>query len=76
MTDISSTLDAIDAAGCTCHECGRHYRVDVNVPDDLWRTIGMTERAGLLCGPCILARVEEIADACDQFAAYELRRVP
>lgn len=57
--------------GCRCHGCGRRYRVDVAVPDALWERIrpaGSTGGGGLLCGPCILARVEALGG----FASYRL----
>ena len=48
--------------GCVCHGCGRPYRVDLIVPDDLWRQIRPDQSrlitAGLLCGMCIMARIE------------------
>ena len=63
-----------DAAesGCTCHVCGRRYRVDVLVPDEMWAEIRPEHAAsadgGLLCGPCILERIE----ARGRFAAFNL----
>lgn len=51
---------------CTCHGCGRRYRVDVLVSDELWGRIGPRDRqdpgAGLLCGPCILAAIERLGE--------------
>lgn len=47
--------------GCKCQGCGEHYRVDLNIPDDLWnhiRPTGTAPGAGLLCGSCILVRIE------------------
>jgi RNase P subunit RPR2 len=49
--------------GCTCQGCGRHYRVDFNIPDHLWERIkpeDKEEGAGLLCGVCIATRLEEL----------------
>lgn len=57
--------------GCACQGCGLWYKVDVQVSDDLWERIkpeGKPEGAGLLCGRCILARIE----ALDQFDAVTL----
>ena len=60
--------------GCTCQECGMTYRVDVNVPDDLWERIkpaGRPQGAGLLCGVCIFRRIE----ALGEFGALNLMGV-
>jgi hypothetical protein len=35
--------------------------VDLNVPDGVWQRIGMPARAGLLCGVCIMIRIEKMA---------------
>lgn len=58
--------------GCRCQECGRHYKVDVMIPNRVWEMIkpdGKQEGAGLLCGVCIMRRVEMV----DGFACYELK---
>lgn len=49
---------------CTCQGCGKQYRVDLIVPDEIWERIkptGKAAGAGLLCGACIMARVEAIS---------------
>jgi hypothetical protein len=51
--------------GCTCQSCGRKYGIDLIVPDDMWGKIkpnGKNEGAGLLCGACIMNRIEDIQD--------------
>jgi len=61
-------------AGCRCQCCGRHYRIDVMIPDYLWERIkpmGEPVGSGLLCGPCIMASIEEIGE----FAAWKLERI-
>lgn len=45
-----------ETEGCLCQRCGRRYRVDFNVPDDVWDLI--RHRSNLLCGPCIAERIE------------------
>lgn len=58
--------------GCRCQSCGQYYRVDINVPDDLWDRIrpgGKAEGAGMLCGRCIMNRVE----ALGEFGALRVR---
>ena len=46
---------------CTCQSCGKEYKIDVSIPDDLWELIkpaGKPKGAGLLCGSCIFDRLE------------------
>ena len=48
---------------CKCQGCGKQYNIDVNVPDDVWEIIkpaGKQEGAGLLCGSCILEKLEKL----------------
>jgi hypothetical protein len=48
---------------CICQSCGKKYSVDIIVPDKLWEQIkpkGKPEGAGLLCGKCIMDRIENI----------------
>lgn len=59
--------------GCICQGCGRAYRVDFMLPDDLWNAIrpaGKSEGGGLLCGSCIADAIEAIG----QFDAFFLAR--
>lgn len=47
--------------GCRCQGCGKKYTVDLIIPDFLWEKIkpkGKSEGAGLLCGSCIMERLE------------------
>lgn len=47
--------------GCQCQLCARHFKVDILIPDHLWEMIkpaGKAEGAGLLCGICIIRRLE------------------
>lgn len=41
------------------------------MPDTLWRAIGMTSPGGLLCGPCIAGKIEDLGE----FAAFTVRPV-
>ena len=59
---------------CKCQSCGKQYKVDFLVSGKLWERIkpdGKAKGAGLLCGPCITARIEEL----DKYDAYELREL-
>lgn len=56
---------------CTCQSCRRQFRVDLNVPDEMWARISPkpnTPGAGLLCGPCIMEAVETLGE----YDAYSL----
>lgn len=60
---------------CSCQGCGKNYRVDVLVPDALWRVITPrpeTITGGLLCGTCIVTRIETLGD----YAAFNLIPTP
>ena len=49
---------------CKCQECGRQYKVDIMVPDELWENYikpkTKQKGAGLLCGKCIMLKIEEM----------------
>lgn len=50
---------------CECQECGEQYKVDFIVPDELWEQIkpeGKEVGAGLLCGRCIIQKIENLLD--------------
>ena len=56
---------------CKCQCCWNDYKVDVIVPDELWREIKpkqKPEMGGLLCGKCIITKIE----STDEYMAYEL----
>lgn len=58
---------------CKCQECGKHYKVDILVDDDLWDKIRPKHKkrsAGMLCGICIMKKIESF----DIYTAYELRK--
>ena len=48
---------------CKCQDCGNDYFVDLMLPNELWEKIkpeGKEEGAGLLCGACIMKRLDAI----------------
>jgi hypothetical protein len=48
---------------CWCQDCGNEYQTDVIIPNDLWeriKPVGKPEGGGLLCGQCIIKRVEAV----------------
>lgn len=59
--------------GCKCQGCGCRYKVDLNVPDDVWERIkpfGKPKGSGLMCGSCIMMAIEKLG----QFDAYSLEQ--
>ena len=47
---------------CICQQCGKNYRVDLNIPDNIWEKIKPANKpvgAGLLCGVCIMKKIED-----------------
>ena len=56
---------------CKCQKCGRQYKVDISVPDEVWEQIkpkGKEEGCGMMCGSCIMDRIE----AFDNYGAWVL----
>ncbi len=50
---------------CTCQGCGKQYYVDLIVPDNVWEKIkpdGKADGAGLLCGACIMNKIESFGE--------------
>ena len=48
---------------CTCQKCGNKYKVDLIIPDVIWEKIkpkGKAIGAGLLCGKCIMTKIENL----------------
>lgn len=53
--------------GCKCQGCSAYYRVDFLVPDDVWgrispKNVDGFKGGGLLCGRCIVERIEGFGD--------------
>lgn len=56
---------------CKCHQCGTEFKVDLLIPDILWERIkpeGKSSGAGLLCGACIMSKIENIC----AYSAFKL----
>ena len=48
---------------CKCQECGKKYKLDLIIDDKIWEHIkpaGKEKEAGLLCGSCIINKIEKI----------------
>ena len=64
-----------DQEGCICQGCGRKYKVDLLIPDDLWDQIIPKEKrsgGGMLCGRCIMDKIE----ALGEFNAFRMELIP
>ena len=49
---------------CRCQDCGKQYKVDLIIPNELWQQIKPKEKlpgSGLLCGACIMDRIEKMS---------------
>jgi len=50
---------------CKCQICGKQYKVDVLVSNDLWIKIKPNNKkisSGLICGSCIFKRIEKLGE--------------
>jgi hypothetical protein len=61
--DIKSASKDVMAEGCTCHECGKVFKVDLILQDELWAKISPKKvegfkGGGLLCPVCIGRKLE------------------
>lgn len=51
--------------GCKCQLCGKIYQIDLLISDELWELINPKKIRGfkgrsLLCGSCIMNRLEAV----------------
>lgn len=53
--------------GCTCCVCGKKYKTDILVPDEIWNKI-KPNKGNLMCGRCIVRRISQLKE----YAAYKL----
>jgi hypothetical protein len=59
---------------CKCQECGNSYKIDLLVSNEIWERIkpyNKPKGAGLLCGSCILKKMENILS----YDAYKLLKI-
>jgi hypothetical protein len=59
---------------CICQRCGLEYKVDITIPDELWEKIKpgkKSKEAGLLCGSCIMRKIDETGDYDQWFLVQE-----
>jgi len=62
---------------CKCHECGKQYKIDLIIPDELWEQIkpnGKLLGASLLCSLCIMEKLEKM-DKYDYWYITKLTKV-
>jgi hypothetical protein len=70
-------------SGTKCQNCRKRYRADWNIPDPLWKIVshgGGLPLLGvpgdnLLCGVCIVKRIEYWLERTERFAAYEVQEL-
>lgn len=49
--------------GCLCQGCGKRYKVDLMIPDEVWEKIYPNKNGGgMLCGVCIMKKIENLDD--------------
>ncbi len=65
---------------CICQGCNKRYKVDLVIPTRLWNKImpngdnSLIEgNPGLLCGSCIMERIEEL---CFDADFWNLSKIP
>ena len=69
--DVANSSQPVNSAGCLCQSCGRNYKFDLIIEDDLWEQIKPKDKdigSGLLCPLCIIDRIE----TAHGFACYHL----
>lgn len=51
---------------CTCQKCGKQYKMDLIIQDDLWGQItpSKDKEGGLLCPSCIVKAIESLLGYC------------
>lgn len=58
---------------CKCQVCGNQFKVDLNIPNELWKKIRPKNKpvsGGLMCGCCIMKALENIGNY-DAFIMYQ-----
>ena len=59
--------------GCVCHHCGKIYRIDFNVNDDMWQNIiNNSDGSGMLCGSCICSKLEHFYKKHNKYGVFEI----
>lgn len=59
---------------CLCQQCKKRYKVDLILSDQLWEKIKPINKsigAGLLCGKCIMEKIESF-DKYDTYQLFEI----
>ena len=59
LTEKESEVRTAEEEGNTCQSCGRNFKVDLNITDDLWNNI-IPKWMNLLCGSCIMNYIENL----------------
>ena len=59
---------------CKCQECGKQFKIDWMIDDELWEKIkpkAKSTGAGLLCGSCIMDKIELMFD----YSAFIIKKI-
>jgi len=62
---------------CICQSCGEQFSIDLLIPDELWAKITPkpeTDGGGLLCGSCIMKRLEKLAYEDGKYDYWKLTK--
>lgn len=49
--------------GDTCQRCGKEFKIDINISDNIWNKIKPDEKpneSDLLCPMCIILKLEKL----------------
>lgn len=52
---------------CTCQDCGKQYNIDLIIPNEYWEKITPKKGGGLLCGSCIMLKLEKLIGEPDYY---------
>lgn len=62
-----SDIDIPEENILRCEDCGRPYSdpdwIDCTLPDEQWRLIHPNGEGGILCGACMIKRIEKLPAA-------------
>jgi hypothetical protein len=51
---------SIEDNECICQKCNSKFKMDLLIPDKLWKQISPKKVGGLLCPSCIIKAIEEL----------------
>ncbi len=60
---------------CKCQSCSQQYSIDIIIDDSLWAKIkpsNKSKESGLLCGQCIIKKIEHLYS---DYSAFQLKEI-